>query len=92
MQRVYSVFGVTMGQRIVLDEELAEAIQRHHAPLIDACTASIARLRKIPLAIRSPHIDKQIQYWKDAKAALKWSNALARQRARIKPNVKRESI
>ena len=76
--------GATMSTTATLSVAQYELIKAHNAVLSDSAENQIMVLRAIPQADRPPYIQGQLNYWIHAVKALKWSTAIAAQRAGVK--------
>lgn len=61
-------------------------VKAHNDKLSDGVRDSIARLRAIPRASRPAYVNGQIAYFIHVLKALKWSTAVAGQRAKVGQN------
>lgn len=71
-------------RRTPISIEAYKAIREHNDELIVGLNGSLEQYRGTPKADRPAFVSGQMRYWKDAIAALTWSNRLAAQRAGVK--------
>lgn len=57
-----------------------DVIKQHAGRLIAACDDNLLQLRSISPVYRDDSYDNRVNYWKHARAALKWCVETARQR------------
>lgn len=70
-----------MAKRTPLTADEFEVIRSHNERLIDGCNDGISQLRMSSHVPRPAYIQGQIDYWLHAVKALRWSTAIAAQRA-----------
>jgi hypothetical protein len=75
-----------MADKLELTDSERIAILEHEKVLIDACSAEIIQLERIPRKRRPDFVTGQLAYWRNARQALLWSSSIARQRTRKESN------
>ena len=75
-----------MSSQQSLTARQAAIIIEHNNRLIEGAEIDLMNLRGLPDSMLTPDNTGMIEYWRHAIKALKWSNAIAKQRIKATPN------
>lgn len=81
-----------MGKLRTISKEECQLIEEHNNNLLDSAVQNVVKYRIQYQRTKNEHIMAHLAYWRHVVGALKWSNAIARQRTAKGSNVERTAV